>query len=103
MKTPKREQEKCWRCGGDLVVRHGCSGSFCPTCNYYVNVSPRLLEQHARWTRKNREARLRHALREMKWQIEVKKVQLKGCWSACVTYRKAVSASGTFGQDIEGS
>lgn len=71
----------------------------------------------ARCIRKNRVARLKNALREKVWQIEVEKAKRKGYMRACVTlrsllnkemrlaakYEKAVSASGAFGQDIEGS
>lgn len=108
MKTPKRIAYcscGCWLNleSGDYMDDkgkfHNSTTLFCPKCgSEYPGEA-----FAARIIRKNREARLRHALREMKWQIEVKKAQLKGCWSACVTYRKAVSASGTFFQDIEGS
>ena len=110
MKTPKREQEKCWRCGGDLVVRHGCSGSFCPTCNYYVNVSPRLMEQHARWIRKNRENRLKHALRRKEnanrslAEKLVRAYKLEQAYDSFIDKMlESYFEIGTFGQDVEGS
>lgn len=101
MKTPKRNTN--W---------HGCTDGV-----DFETYRDTIISQHARWKRKNREARLKHALREKDWQIEVKKAQMRGYMRACVTlrsnlkkemrltakYEKAVSASGTFGQDIEGS
>lgn len=127
MKTPKRKHcdiYQCRECGGygiKCTEDDSTSAVFeCSLCGSYCLMQE--LPKHmrairARWTRKNREARLKNSLREKDWQIEVKKAQMRGYMRACVTlksllnkeirlaakYEKAVSASGTYGHDIEGS
>lgn len=122
MKTPKRITY-C-ECGCALNLESGeymddkgefynATALFCPKCGA-AHPGEAFA---ARCIRKNRVARLKNALREKVWQIEVEKAKRKGYMRACVTlrsllnkemrlaakYEKAVSASGTFGQDVEGS
>lgn len=122
MKTPKRITYCNCGCAlnlesGDYMDDkgkfHNATALFCPKCGA-AHPGEAFA---ARCIRKNRDARLKHALREKDWKIEVKEAQMRGYMRACVTlrrllnkemklavtYEKAVSASGTFGQDIEGS
>ena len=108
MKTPKRTMTK------DHVEIE----------RYIRGVNCQYNSMKSRWTRKNREARLRKALRKMNGILdyaakEVKRMENEACeeyehqlrlrLSLAATrtlnnfQRGCIHASGTFGQDIEGS
>lgn len=132
MKTPKREH-RCERCGGaiDVHLDPSCETeeySMCRKCHMHTishcGHTWKPYKERARWIRKNREARLKHALRKKDEIIdyaanEVQRMSNEACdeyehqlrlrLSLASTrtlnnfQRGCINASSTYGQDVEGS
>lgn len=132
MKTPKRNKASHARCQfckcvASLDDQDNENGWFaCPYCGKMSKITEEFVSGPvcARWKRKNREAKLRHALRKKDEIIdyaasEVQRMENEACeehehqfrlrLSLAATrtlnnfQRGCINASGAFGQDIEGS
>lgn len=132
MKTPKRIKASHARCEfcrsiSSIDDDDNKNGWFaCPFCGKQSKITDEFVSSpvRARWKRKNREARLRHALRKKDEIIDYAASEVQRMTNEAIDdheyqfrlrlrlaatrtlnnfQRACINASGTFGQDIEGS